>query len=68
MPIAPNHAIMIGPNRVPTRWVPYRWPRNRMVISVSEIGSTRSEMPGAATFRPSTAESTEIAGVMTLSP
>ena len=32
------------------------------------IGSTTSCRPGAATLSPSTADSTEIAGVITLSP
>ena len=37
-------------------------------MMTSPIGSTKSARPGAGTFNPSTAESTEIAGVISESP
>ena len=35
---------------------------------VNETGNTRCPRLGSATFRPSTADNTEMAGVITLSP
>jgi hypothetical protein len=63
-----NHVAMTGPNRRPTASVPKRWIANSAVSTVSVIGSTSDFSPGAATFSPSTAESTEIAGVIIPSP
>jgi hypothetical protein len=59
---------MTGPNRAPTRWVPYRWAKNSRVKMVTDTGRTRWCRLGATTVMPSTADSTEIAGVMTESP
>ena len=39
-----------------------------MTMIAAVIGTTRLASDGAATLRPSTAESTEIAGVITPSP
>jgi hypothetical protein len=41
---------------------------NSAVSTATVIGITSSSMLGAATFSPSTADSTEIAGVITPSP
>ena len=59
---------MIGPNNRPTTAVPYCWITKSIVSTVSEIGTTRSPRPGDTTFRPSTADMTEMAGVMMPSP
>ncbi len=63
-----NHTRIIGPNSQPTAPVPCRWIANNPTRIPSEIGTTRCERPGAATFNPSTAEVTEIAGVIMPSP
>ena len=59
---------MTGPNSAPIRLVPNRCATNSTVRIVTEIGTTRWESPGAATLSPSTADSTEMAGVITESP
>ncbi len=65
---AANQTPITGPNRRPTAPVPKRWMANRKTSTVREIGTTSELRPGAATFNPSTAESTEIAGVIIPSP
>ena len=67
-PIAANQTAVIGPNSTPTAPVPSRWARNRRISTSSEIGITFEERLGEATFRPSTADMTEIAGVIMPSP
>ena len=66
--IAVNQIAMTGPNSRPTAPVPSRWTRNRTTMIAAVIGTTRSDTDGAATLTPSIADSTEIAGVITLSP
>ena len=63
-----NQTAITGPNSLPTRSVPWRWNMKSAVRTTSVIGTTQVCRPGAATVRPSTAPSTEIAGVMTPSP
>ena len=63
-----NHTAMIGPNSRPTAPVPKRWIANRTVRITSVSGTTRWSSPGATTSMPSTADSTEIAGVIIPSP
>ena len=63
-----NHTPMIGPNARPTAPVPKRWIANSIVRMTRVIGTTRCSREGAATFRPSTADRTEIAGVIIPSP
>ncbi len=63
-----NHSTMTGPKSRPTLCVPNRCARNSTVKMATPIGSTASWTPGDTTLMPSTAESTEMAGVMTLSP
>src|SRR5580658_5024368 len=63
-----NHSAMTGPNTRPTLWVPRYCIANSAIITTMLIGSTYSFNVGAATCNPSTAESTEIAGVMMPSP
>ena len=67
-PIAANQTAMTGPNRRPTAAVPSRWTRNRQTMIAAVIGTTRSAREGLATLTPSMAESTEMAGVIMLSP
>ena len=59
---------MIGPNSRPTVAVPWRWIMNKPTITTSVAGSTIEPSEGSATFTPSTAESTEMAGVSIASP
>ena len=66
--IVVNQTIMIGPNMRPTAPVPSLWVAKRTTMIVAVIGTTRLSSDGSITFIPSTAESTEIAGVIMLSP
>jgi hypothetical protein len=63
-----NHSTITGPKKRPTSWVPNRWTTNRPVMITAPRGTTRWSSPGAGTARPSIADITEMAGVMTLSP
>ena len=63
-----NQTVVIGPNTRPTFSVPKRWAANTPSNTAMVIGSTKGLSPGAATSSPSTAPSTEIAGVIILSP
>jgi hypothetical protein len=67
-PMAPNHTSMTGPNTRPTAPEPRRWTMKRTKMIAAVIGTTRFSSDGWATFNPSTADSTEIAGVIMLSP
>src|SRR5690242_11765 len=70
-PITPrlrNHSTMIGPNTAPTLAVPWRCIQNRPSSTATVSGTTQCDSAGAATSRPSTADSTEIDGVITPSP
>ena len=60
--------MVIGPNTRPTFSVPKRWVANSTTSTASAIGSTQWPSSGAATSRPSTAASTDTAGVSTPSP
>ncbi len=66
--IATNHIAVTGPKKAPTLPVPWRWITKSPVSTPSVIGITKGLKTGVATSRPSTAESTEIAGVIMLSP
>ena len=59
---------VIGPNKPPTRAVPRRWTRNSAARITTVIGMTYGANTGVATFSPSTALNTEIAGVIMPSP
>ena len=63
-----NHMPMTGPNSLPTAPVPKRWMPNRTVMIVSVIGTTKVSRSGETISSPSTAESTEMAGVIIPSP
>ena len=66
--ITVNQIAITGPKSLPTSPVPKRCSANSATSTATVIGTTRSPMPGVATFSPSTAESTEMAGVITPSP
>ncbi len=66
--ITTNHRSITGPNRLPTLPVPNRWTKNSSTRITAAIGTIRCSTDGAAVDRPSTAESTETAGVITESP
>ena len=63
-----NQSSMTGPNISPTRAVPRFWTAKRRSSRPTATGTTQEASAGAATSSPSTAASTEIAGVMTPSP
>lgn len=67
-PMAVNQRIITGPNTRPTAAVPLRWTRKSTTMIAAVIGTTASSSDGSTTLSPSTAESTEIAGVIMLSP
>ena len=63
-----NHTAITGPNTRPTLPVPRYCMANSRTITTTQIGSTYSCNAGVETSSPSTADSTEIAGVITPSP
>ena len=65
---ATNHTHITGPNSAPTRPVPWRWIANSATRMAIVVGTMYGCKPGAITSRPSTADSTEIAGVIMPSP
>src|SRR5690348_960788 len=67
-PSAMNHTHITGPNTVPTPPVPRFWIRNSVTSTSTAIHTTQCVRAGAATPRPSTADSTVIDGVITPSP
>ncbi len=67
-PRAANHSTITGPNTRPMLPVPRRCAANSATITATETGSTNRFSPGAEISSPSTAESTEIDGVITPSP
>ena len=58
----------MGPKNCATLAVPRDCTLNRPTRIATVIGSTAYCICGAISFRPSTADSTEMAGVMTASP
>ena len=67
-PIAANQATITGPKNRPTTAVPTRCTANRHAMITAVSGTTHAASEGRTTFSPSTADSTEIAGVIMLSP
>ena len=67
-PSARNQSAVTGPKTLATLPVPKRWTANSTARMTSVIGTTYGSKAGVTTFRPSTADSTEIAGVMMASP
>ena len=66
-PIETNQSTMIGPKRRPIFSVPRRWMANRATRIPSVPGTTNRCMSASMIESPSTAPSTEIAGVMSAS-
>ena len=64
----PNQSSITGPKSRPTKLVPKRWMENSASTISSDSGTTQKLSEGATSSSPSTAPSTEIAGVITLSP
>ena len=67
-PMATNQSTATGPKSAPTRAVPRRCSANRPMTTPTAIGSTYGLNAAVPTSRPSTADSTEMAGVSTASP
>ena len=67
-PSAKNQSRQIGPNTAPTLAVPRRCSANRPSSTSTAIGSTQRLKSGVPTSSPSIADTTEIAGVSTVSP
>ncbi len=63
-----NHTTISGPNTRPMPPVPLLCTRKSASRMTRAMGSTYGVKSGVATPSPSTAESTETAGVMTPSP
>ena len=63
-----NQIMVIGPNRRPILPVPYGCNANTPIKIMMVTGTTQCASAGVATEMPSTADSTEIAGVITASP
>ena len=63
-----NQSAVTGPKKRPTAPVPCDWMANRQTRIVTEIGTIYCVMVGATSFNPSTAESTDSAGVIITSP
>src|SRR5207248_368476 len=62
-PMTPNQTSITGPNIAPMRAVPRLCTRNKPIRITSVTGITHEASVGAAISSPSTAESTETAGV-----
>ncbi len=67
-PSATNQARHTGPKKAPTDAVPWRWIQNSPIRMASEIGTMNGCSSGDSTSRPSTAPSTDTAGVIIPSP
>src|SRR5688572_13114545 len=63
-----NQIAVIGPKMRDTPAVPNRCTENTPMISTTVTGTTQGARLGATTVTPSTADSTEMAGVMIASP
>ena len=63
-----NQTIMTGPKNMPTIPVPRCWMKNKPVRISTVAGTTNGVSDGATISSPSIAESTEMAGVIMLSP
>ncbi len=63
-----NQTAVIGPKNFATVPVPCDWIAKRPMRMQTEIGIIKSSIAGVTSFRPSTAESTDSAGVIMASP
>ena len=67
-PMATNHTSMMGPNSLPTAPVPRDWIMKSAASTTTDKGTIKWSSVCETTPTPSMAESTEIAGVIMLSP
>ena len=67
-PMTTNQTTITGPNSRPTLAEPTRCEANRITMMTAVIGTTKDANDGSTTSMPSTADSTEMAGVIMLSP
>ena len=67
-PMVTNHSVITGPKNAATRAVPRDCTANNASRMITVSGTTYSRKCGAPTSKPSTAENTEMAGVMSASP
>ncbi len=65
---AANHTNMTGPNRRPILAVPRLWNANKVMRMTRVSGTTKGAKALLSTSRPSTADSTVMAGVSMPSP
>ena len=63
-----KYTSTIGPKSAPTRATPRDWIKNRAIRMATAIGRTSGRKLDWTTVSPSTAESTETAGVIIASP
>ena len=63
-----NQTMVTGPNKRPTLPVPFIWMENSPIRMPMVMGTMKCSKLGVAILMPSTADSTEIAGVMMASP
>ncbi len=63
-----NHTTVIGPKYLAMCVVPRDCTANKPTRMMTDRGMTYWPKAGETSFKPSTADSTEIAGVMTASP
>ena len=66
--IVANQTIMMGPKSAPMLAVPRRWITKSPISTTRVMGRMYGLNVGVMISRPSTAESTEMAGVITPSP
>lgn len=67
-PIARNHTAITGPKNRPTFAVPWRCTVNSATMITAVIGTIHSSRSAVMTLTPSIDDSTEMAGVIMLSP
>ena len=67
-PIATNQTIITGPKNRPMVAVPRRCTENSTTMMITVSGMTHRSSSGSTTLRPSMDDSTEMAGVIMLSP
>ena len=67
-PITVNHTIITGPKSRPTLAVPNFWVAKRSTMITAVTGTTKRSKDGSTSSMPSTADSTETAGVIMPSP
>ena len=67
-PMTRNQTSIVGPKMPPMALVPLNWKAKRPTRITAEMKGTLWAKLGSKVFKPSTAPSTEIAGVMMPSP